>query len=667
MKSPRARRLLVGLLLVVSLTTTGTAAATEKAPTAHASGTALGQADGAHLGDPTGAPTPAQPQTETQPTTTTPGEHCKPTSVGSPERRAGAVEACVTTRTASTTPVPPAGRQSRATALPPASPTTASDEGSCAVANHGQWTHSRFGYCLSGLTVLYVLRDSNGKELGTGTLSVATSAVLQSTATKWKEYVTVTMTGAERAVTSLSTKFRFACSTGCKANKAPPWYTGLLVKGQSVSGSTSYSSSPAVGTKVEFTTSYKLYVASPGAEITDPDASWSNPKVIRCDDDVRDTSSTSSEPGPGCAIPGFMPVVRMSTVANESDSGAAAAGYLWAQNNLADGWGRSRPLTRAKSGAADRTSRTCGGSQPFEATDSVPEDSCGEFPFGVTHEGGTDGARCAEIIPKHTGSGWHVYQLVPTDTGMPCMRAHVPLADIQSAQTQLSEGFAKQRVLEAEQFKLEIVSTAPEPQGACLLTPPIGSPPSGDGWISNTNEPVAHRNKTTAPPGPAGTRPTKAQACLGKNPVEGSDADGDITGWEDAQNTARPHAPAGAKPPYGLARCHLIARILGGQGKIRGGQDNLVPCWQVGMNTGTPSMRTYETEAQNTVKYDSFGANDAIFYEVTPHYRDATSTVPESVTMSATVQRADGTTQPLFPDVSIPNTKGNDSLINLGN
>ncbi|PKV89960.1 DNA/RNA non-specific endonuclease [Streptomyces sp. TLI_146] len=667
MKSPRAGRLLVsllGLLLVVSLTTTGTAAATQKAPTAQTPATALGQADTAHLGD--------QPETpiQTQPITITPGEHCRPTAVGSRERRAGAVEACVTTSTTSptsTTPATPSGRQSRAIALPSASPSTASDEGACTITAAGQWTHTRFGYCLSGLTVLYVLKDSNGKELGTGTLSVATSATLPGTGTSWREYVTVTMTGAERAVTSLTAKFKVSCSAGCTASRTPPWYGGQLVKGQSVSGSTSYSSSPAVGTKVDFTTSYNLYVTSPGADITDPDASWSNPKVIRCDDDVRDTSSSGSEPGPGCVVPSFMPVVKMSTIANGSDSGAAAAGYLWAQNNLADGWGRSRPLTRAKNGAADRTSRTCEGSQPFEARDSVPDDSCGDFPFGATHEGGTDGARCAEIIPKHTGSGWHVYQLIPTGTGMPCVRAHVPKADIQSAETQLAAGFANQRVLEREQFKLEITSTTPEPQGACLLSPPTGSGPSGDGWISNTNEPVAQRNKTTAPPGPAGTRPTKATACLGKTSVKGSDAAGDITGWQDAQITARPYAPPGAQPPFGLARCHLIANILGGQGRITDGQDNLVPCWQLGMNTGTPSMRTFETAAQKTVTYDSFGPNDAIFYEVTPHYRDATSTIPDSVAMSATIQRADGTTEPLFPDVVVANTKGADSPINLGN
>lgn len=116
------------------------------------------------------------------------------------------------------------------------------------------------------------------------------------------------------------------------------------------------------------------------------------------------------------------------------------------------------------------------------------------------------------------------------------------------------------------------------------------------------------------------------------------------------------------------ARCHLIANILGGPGQIKdGGQNNLVPCWQVGMNTGTPSMRTYEFMAQTEVDESDFGANDAITYQVTPVFRDATSTIPVGVTMTANIERANGTTEELFPNVYVPNTKADTGLLNLGN
>lgn len=198
------------------------------------------------------------------------------------------------------------------------------------------------------------------------------------------------------------------------------------------------------------------------------------------------------------------------------------------------------------------------------------------------------------------------------------------------------------------------------PEAACLTNEPAGAVASGGGWINNTTEPVAHRNKTTTPPDGPGARPTLATACL-TNPLgTGSDATGDITGWQDAQLFVATNAPGTA-----IARCHLIANILGGKGQILdGGQANLVPCWQVGMNTGTPSMRTYEAQVQAAVA--TLGTNDAVYYQVLPNYIDATSTIPWSVDMSATVEHADGTTQPMFSGITILNTQASSGL-NLGN
>ncbi|WP_399891406.1 DNA/RNA non-specific endonuclease [Streptomyces sp. BBFR51] len=648
---PRSRRVLLSLLAVLALgaTTTAMVPAQETPQTQEQPGR---QADRTAPADPAAA-TPGP--TMTRPATVTPGERCEPTRAGSQERRAGAVQACVSM---SATPVKPAERQSLAAASVSSAAAAADDEASCAITAPGTWKFNRFGYCVTGLTVLYVLKDSNGKEIGTGTLGVTTSALLPAEGTSWEEHVTVTMTGATGAVTSLTAKFRSACSAGCKATKTAPWYGGTLVKGDSRNGRVAYSSTPAAGTEVEFTTSYELYVTSPGAQITDPSASWSNPEQIRCDDAVSDTASAGT-PGPGCVVPSIMPVVNI-----DAASGAAAVGYRWAQQNLAGGWGRDKPLTRAKSGIADRTARTCGGSKPFQALpDVVTNDSCGTFPFAATHEGGTDGALCAEIVLKDTGGGWAVQQLGGTDLGRSCVRAHVPAGDNQAAQSQLFDGFVNQRVVEAEKFMVEITGATAQPQGACLRAQPNGSLRAGDGWIKNTTDAVDHVNKTTTPNG-AGTRAAMAQACLGKNLDTGSDASGDITGWQDAQLFRDTYSPS-----TGLARCHLIPNILGGKGQVvDGGQNNLVPCWQSGMNTGTPSMRTFELAAQKLVKEDpNFQANDALFYQVTPEYQDATSTIPVGVTMTATVQRADGTSQPLFPEVYITNTKGNTGTLNLGN
>ncbi|MEV5533358.1 DNA/RNA non-specific endonuclease [Streptomyces prunicolor] len=634
----RVRSAVLALLTVVTLGL-GTPGVSYAQQGTEATPVQVGQADPAN-------PATAAPLTATSAFPADSAEHCRPTRAGSKERRAGAAEACV-----STSPAP-----AESAAAQPQTLAAAAAAGGCDITSPGSYSYERFGYCVTGVSVVYILRDSNGKELGRGTLEISTSATLPKAGTTWSEQVTVTMAAASGEVTALNAKFRAACTTGCTATKTAPWYGGDLTLGQSLSGTVAYSSAPALNSSVDFTTSYKLYVTSPGATAVDPNASWDNPRKIRCDNAVGGTSSA------GCAVPSVMPVVPMS--AQGSDPGGAVAAYEWAQKNLDDAWGKGKPLTRSTSGVADRTAGTCAG---FEAqTELVDTDTCGDFPFGEAKEGGSAGTQCVEVIPNLGNGEWDTYILgdsLDLDRTRPCVRAHVTAADKQFADAQLTEGFTDQRVIDADQFEVEFSTPDTGPHGECLDTTPDGSVPNGDGWIVNTTEPVPNVNKTTTPLGDPGDRPTRAEACLGRAPVKGSGALGDITGWQDALKFE------GNIPVTKLARCHLIARVLGGKGSTLATRKNLVPCWQVGMNTGTPSMRTYETEAQNLVQGDlsAFGVDDAVFYQVTPVYKDATSTIPVGVTMMANIERADGTVEELFPNVYVPNTKGDTGLLNLGN
>ncbi|WP_327724394.1 DNA/RNA non-specific endonuclease [Streptomyces europaeiscabiei] len=329
---------------------------------------------------------------------------------------------------------------------------------------------------------------------------------------------------------------------------------------------------------------------------------------------------------------------------------------------LDGGWGKKgKPLTRSTSGVADRTARTCGS---FKArTDLVSTDTCSEFPFAETKEGRTDGAQCVEVIPNLGNGEWDTYVLGNSkklDRTSPCVRAHATAADKQFADAQLTKGFADQRVIDADQFEVKFTLPDTGPHARCLDTTLLGALPNGNGWILNTTEPVAHVNKTTTPLGPPGQRPTQAQACLDRTAPEGTDAQGDIPGWQDAEKFKADNSLTN-----GQARCHLIPKVTGG----RGIQVNLVPCWQSGMNTGTPSMRTFETMAQKMIRgsSSSLGTDDAVFYQVTPVYNDDTSTIPVGVTMNAKIEQADGTTEELFPNVYVPNTLKNTGLYNLGN
>ncbi|MFJ8932016.1 DNA/RNA non-specific endonuclease [Streptomyces sp. NPDC102364] len=193
----------------------------------------------------------------------------------------------------------------------------------------------------------------------------------------------------------------------------------------------------------------------------------------------------------------------------------------------------------------------------------------------------------------------------------------------------------------------------------CLTHRPASARSSGGGWISNTRENVVLRNRTVDP-GPPGSRATTAQACLTKPLVEGNEAAGDITGWQDAQAQA---------PDGNLARCHLIANVLGGRGLHVEDRPNLVPCWHLGMNIKGVSMRHYEIKVQRAVK--ELPKDAAVYYVVTPVYRtrpstEPDSTIPRGVAVTAQVQMPDGTSWPVFNEVTLLNTPA-DGGPNLGN
>ncbi|GAU70670.1 hypothetical protein SSP35_21_00650 [Streptomyces sp. NBRC 110611] len=191
-------------------------------------------------------------------------------------------------------------------------------------------------------------------------------------------------------------------------------------------------------------------------------------------------------------------------------------------------------------------------------------------------------------------------------------------------------------------------------KAACLTAKPAWARASGGGWIANTSQNVALHNKTVDP-GPSGSRAATAEACLTKPLGPGNEAQGDITGLEDA----RAQAPHG-----GLARCHLIANVLGGRGRYRPDRANLVPCWQRGMNTKGKSMRHYEIRVKKAV--DTLPKDAAVHYVVAPFYRNASSTIPEAVSISATVQLPNGASWPVFHEMSLLNIP-HDGGPNLGN
>ncbi|MFJ6141883.1 DNA/RNA non-specific endonuclease [Kitasatospora sp. NPDC092286] len=158
------------------------------------------------------------------------------------------------------------------------------------------------------------------------------------------------------------------------------------------------------------------------------------------------------------------------------------------------------------------------------------------------------------------------------------------------------------------------------------------------------------------------TRPTGAQACLSGSPDgdRGTEAGGNITGWADAQSIAKDGGFTVNSQETPLARCHFIARELGGRGKAA----NLAPCFQVGTNTGPGSMRSFEISVGAALNNQ-----EIVEYTVIALYNSPSSTIPKAFFMVAFGQKVDG--RPGVRDFAwVRNEKFNldtGSMVQLGN
>ncbi len=132
-----------------------------------------------------------------------------------------------------------------------------------------------------------------------------------------------------------------------------------------------------------------------------------------------------------------------------------------------DRWGStSNPLRRLADSAAAEANRkrVCeeGATRPFtRRPDVVVNDSCDEYPFAATHEGGRNGALCADVIPQLENGIWQFYgdPAAPAFTGNePCIRGHVPLEQNVAAGGKLGSNSQTERIIPDEKFEVVITN-----------------------------------------------------------------------------------------------------------------------------------------------------------------------------------------------------------------
>ncbi|ANZ13894.1 hypothetical protein SNOUR_02870 [Streptomyces noursei ATCC 11455] len=295
--------------------------------------------------------------------------------------------------------------------------------------------------------------DTNGKEIGRAVVVAVSFARLSSSSGKWTENIAVKATEMTGNAKTVSMDLSATCSGLCTVD-APAWGGAPveLALGDEKTGNLSFTSTVTKGNYSFISPTYTSF-----GEILDAGGGPANPVTwnghdLRCDAQVGST--------PGCVVMGHMANVTI----RESAYGAAAIAYGWAQSNLKGGnFGtKTKPLQRnagGKKAAAQKRRQSCTAApDPFKKDPSVPDDSCEEFPFASSVQGGTNGSECTEIIPRKTGGVWHVdvVRASPHGDFSPCIRAHVPKPENTGAGGELGRAVVADRILEMEWYEVII-------------------------------------------------------------------------------------------------------------------------------------------------------------------------------------------------------------------
>jgi RHS repeat-associated protein len=182
-----------------------------------------------------------------------------------------------------------------------------------------------------------------------------------------------------------------------------------------------------------------------------------------------------------------------------------------------------------------------------------------------------------------------------------------------------------------------IVDTTTQNPGTCLNDPLPGSTPSTENGGWEYYAPVGY-----------GGRAQGAVVCASKTNPNYNTPTRTYAGSAHARAMA-------AMYRVGANGCHLAPSVLGGSGN----QSNVAACWRT-TNVGTPSMRSFERQAQNLVK-----AGNVVEYAAIPIYHDAKSTVPTGFELGYIAETPGG--QYVAANQVTVKNDGNGLLPNLGN
>ncbi|MGV4926392.1 hypothetical protein K2224_15365 [Streptomyces sp. BHT-5-2] len=308
---------------------------------------------------------------------------------------------------------------------------------------------TRLAYCITR-PLRWTYYGPDNSVIGTAEGYLAIYSRLKSvTNANWREHVIVTLDKKSEKIPAVQMNLQSTCIGQCTASA--PLIGTLTNPGDHLGGSIDYSSSVGQDSEALSRIHYhvELNILAPGVPLPTENNDWDGIQ-IRCDAKVSSS--------PGCIIPEHLANVTV----RESLYHAAAVTYEWAQKNLqkfgSNNFGTAEhPLHRGSGGKkeADRKRGiTC---RSFPDHPSVPDDSCDEFPFAMSNEGGNPPSACVDILPQKVGGVWSVTVLHGDEATARCVRSHVTRVDNEGVgQRELSAAVNSDRILEGEAFQVII-------------------------------------------------------------------------------------------------------------------------------------------------------------------------------------------------------------------
>lgn len=314
-------------------------------------------------------------------------------------------------------------------------------------------TYGRLSYCYNA-SVTSTFTNSKTGMVSLALWTVNGQATLKPKSGSWQEDDLITfISGTNLYAGGATVKFAASCSA-CSAIPMNPALATIgvpMVPGGSLLAGTLFSDAPAAGGVDYVAPSYSFNAQPPSGGIVISPATWALNHKVRCDKTMESNTVT------GCVISDVKPIFKIPI---DDKYGAAAATYFWASTKLKSRPGVDRALTRLDDKLVKKANRrrTCEdlSTVPFvHDNDLVPTDSCDEYPFAATYEGGTNGALCAEIVPQLKDGVWTIYtydNARPVTLEEPCVRSHVPLKQNTDAGSKYSGFLSSQHVIDLEKF-----------------------------------------------------------------------------------------------------------------------------------------------------------------------------------------------------------------------